>query len=85
MRRKVKELEERGWLYREGARSLTLSPAAVEQLSATDGEIMEDFRETARVIRLLEDAFASQEKQRGSRRENVGGAAEPGPGRAAKP
>lgn len=56
VRRKVKELEKRGWLYREGARNLILTPRAVEQLSATDGEIIDDFRETARMIRLLERA-----------------------------
>jgi len=66
VRRKVKELEKRGWLVREGARSLTLAPGAIEQMGPTGREVMEDFRQTARVIRLLEDAFARQPKRRKS-------------------
>ena len=56
VRRKVKELERRGWLAREGARSLTLTPRAIEQLGPPGRAIMDDFRETAQVIRALEDA-----------------------------
>jgi hypothetical protein len=67
VRGKVKALEKRGWLVREGARSLTLAPVAVEQLRPLEREIMEDFRETARMIRLIEDAFALQRKNRASR------------------
>jgi len=76
VRRKVKELEERGWLVREGARRLTLAPRAIEQLGASGRVIMEDFRETARVIRLLDDAFTLQQKHRGS-----GAGGEPGTGK----
>lgn len=65
VRRKVKELEKRGWLVREGARSLTLTPRAIEQLGPPGRAIMEDFRETARVIRLLDDAWSAQQLQRG--------------------
>ena len=65
VRRKVKELEKRGWLVREGARSLTLTPQAIEQLGPPGRAIMEDFRETARVIRLLDDAWSAQQLQRG--------------------
>lgn len=72
VRRKVKELEERGWLVREGARRLTLAPRAIEQLGSSGRVIMEDFRETARVIRLLEDAFTHQQK---NRRPGAGGEA----------
>lgn len=60
VRRKVRELQERGWLVRAGARSLTLAPRAIEQLGASEREILEDFRETARVIRLLEDVLTAQ-------------------------
>ena len=63
VRRKVKELEKRGWLLREGARSLMLAPRAIEQMDAQGSAIMEDFRETARLIRMLEDA-ASRQKPR---------------------
>jgi DNA-binding MarR family transcriptional regulator len=64
VRRKVKELEKRGWLVREGPRSLTLAPRAIEQMGASGRAIMEDFLETARVIRVLEDAFTRQQRQR---------------------
>lgn len=62
VRRKVKELEERGWLVREGARSLTLAPRAIDQMDPSGRAIMDDFNETARVIRLLEDALAPGRK-----------------------
>lgn len=65
VRRKVKELEKRGWLVREGARSLTLTPRAIEQLGPLGRAIMHDFRETARVIRLLDNASSVQPLQRG--------------------
>ena len=65
VRRKVKELEKRGWLVREGARSLTLTPRAIEQLGPLGRAIMNDFRETARVIRLLDNASSVQPLQRG--------------------
>lgn len=66
VRRKVRELENRGWLARQGARRLTLAPGALEQLAHLEREIMEDFRDTARAIRTIEDAFALQKKQRGA-------------------
>ena len=75
VRRKVKELEARGWLVREGPRSLTLAPRAIEQMGASGRAVMEDFRETARVIRVLEDAMTFQQKQR---RPGAGGEAGPG-------
>lgn len=64
VRRKVKELEERGWLVREGARSLTLTPRAIEQLGPSEDALLDDFRETARVIGLLDDALARQQRDR---------------------
>jgi len=76
VRRKVRELEQRGWLVREGPRRLTLAPRAIEQMALPGRAIMEDFRETARVIRVLEDAFTAQQKQR-----RPGAGAEAGPGR----
>lgn len=63
VRRKVKELQRRGWLVREGARSLTLAPRAIEQLGSSERELVEDFRETARMIRLLEE-FSAQRRAR---------------------
>ena len=65
VRRKVKELEQRGWLIRQGARSLTLAPQAIEQMGPLGRAIMNDFRETARVIRLLDNASSVQPLQRG--------------------
>ncbi len=65
VRRKVKELERRGWLVREGARSLTLSPRAIEQFGPPGRAIMDDFRETARVIRRLDDASDLHQNRRG--------------------
>jgi hypothetical protein len=64
VRRKVKELEKRGWLVREGARSLTLAPQAIEQMGAPGRAIMDDFKDTARVIRMLEEAFSRQQKKK---------------------
>ncbi|MEZ5532708.1 MAG: hypothetical protein R3E69_10030 [Steroidobacteraceae bacterium] len=64
VRRKVKELEQRGWLIRQGARSLTLAPRAIEQMGASGRAIMEDFRDTASVIRMLEEAFSRQQQKR---------------------
>ncbi len=64
VRRKVKELEERGWLVRQGARSLTLAPQAIEQMGASGRAIMDDFRETARLIRMLEEAFSRQQQKK---------------------
>ncbi len=65
VRRKVKELERRGWLVREGARSLTLAPRAIDQMGAPGRALMDEFRETARVLQVLDDAFARQQKHRG--------------------
>lgn len=60
VRRKVKELEARGWLVREGARSLMLAPRAIEQMGERGSEIVDDFKETARLVRLLEEAIGRQ-------------------------
>lgn len=65
VRRKVKELERRGWLVREGARSLTLAPRAIDQMGAPGRALMEEFRETARVLQVLDDAFTRQQQHRG--------------------
>jgi biotin operon repressor len=64
VRRKVKQLQERGWLVRAGARRLTLAPRAIEQLGSSEHDILEDFRETSRVIRLLEDVLTAQARPR---------------------
>ncbi|MDY0065832.1 MAG: hypothetical protein RBS02_05575 [Steroidobacteraceae bacterium] len=64
VRRKVKELEQRGWLIREGARSLTLAPRAIELMGAPGRAIMDDFMETARSIGKLEEAFNQQQKKK---------------------
>jgi hypothetical protein len=64
VRRKVKELEKRGWLARKGARSLTLAPQAIEHMEASGGAIMDDFKNTAQLIRMLEDAFSRQRRKK---------------------
>ena len=74
VRRKVKQLEQRGWLARQGSRSLTLAPRAIEQMGESGRATMEDFQETARVIQLLVDAFEFRGKER---RPRAGGT--PGP------
>jgi hypothetical protein len=65
VRRKVRELVECGWLVREGARSLTLAPRAIEQMDPSGRAIMDDFNEAARVVRLVEDALALRLKPAG--------------------
>jgi hypothetical protein len=65
VRRKVKQLVDRGWLVREGARSLTLAPRAIEQMDPSGRAIMDDFNEAARVVRLVEDALALRLKPTG--------------------
>lgn len=62
VRRKVKELERRRMLRREGARNLTLSHAAIEQLQASGLNVISDFLETARDIRLLQEALARRQE-----------------------
>jgi len=64
VRRKVKELEARGMIAREGARKLTLTHEAIEQMQASGLNITGDFLETARTIRILQDALARRGKPR---------------------
>ncbi len=62
VRRKVKELERRHMLHREGARNLILTHAAIEQLQASGLNVIGDFLETAREIRLLQEALARRQE-----------------------
>lgn len=57
VRRKVKELEQRNMLYREGPRKLTLTPHAIEQFHMAGLDVMQDFQETAHTIQILQDAL----------------------------
>jgi predicted transcriptional regulator len=67
VRGKVKLLEQRGWIVREGARRLTLAPDGVEHMRPLERESVDDLRETARLTRLVEDAYALKKKQRAAR------------------
>jgi hypothetical protein len=58
VRRKVKELEARGMLCREGARRLTLTHRAIELVQDSGLNITGDFIATARTIRRLQEALA---------------------------
>lgn len=60
VRRKVKELEKRQWLHREGANKLTLAPQALNQFNESGLKLLQEFMETASVIRGLEEAIARQ-------------------------
>lgn len=57
VRRKVKELQKRQMLYREGPRKLTLTPHAIEHFYKAGLDVMQDFHETARIIRILQEAL----------------------------
>ncbi|MBK9956364.1 MAG: hypothetical protein IPP18_14870 [Rhodocyclaceae bacterium] len=63
VRRKVKELERRRMLRREGARNLTLTHAAIEQLQDSGLNVTRNFLETARIIRLLQEALARRQEE----------------------
>ena len=58
VRRKVKELEARGMIGRQGARKLTLTREAIEKLQSSGLDITGDFLKTARTIRILQDVLA---------------------------
>ena len=49
-------------LHREGARNLILTHAAIEQLQASGLNVIDDFLETAREIRLLQEALARRQE-----------------------
>lgn len=67
VRGKVKLLEQRGWIVREGARRLTLAPDVIEHLRPLERGLVDELRETARLTRLVEDAYAVRRKQRAAR------------------
>ena len=62
VRSKVKILERRGWIVRQGTRRLTLTAEVIEGMRALEPEILQQFWETARLARLITDG-------RGPRRE----------------
>lgn len=62
VRRKVKELERRHMLRREGARNLTLTHTAIEQLQASGLNVISDFLATTKEIRLLQEALGRRQE-----------------------
>jgi len=60
VRRKVRALEQKRWLIREGGNALTLAPEAVQQFQEMSLTLLHDFLATARVIQELEAALANK-------------------------